>query len=624
MSTLSQLAFYYVVRHIEKFPVSALSLLPTQVRRRIFGALPASELWLLEKTHGLARLAEELDMEAVWEERIQTHISRWKTPSDITPEIHASVGDNREKTSFRDRYLAYVIRLLLLNEADRETYMHEPYDELVETTTRAQQFDQHKSLCFHLSRNAPRLPSASARGDHHYAFSEVPELVTKDDYFHFLIFGVYLREGYNSLYCLPGMPCVFDNQGEYRIPAHLKKIVSARNIQGMVGFLVGRTDWGPRKVEVNFPQHEKVFGEALLKFALLDDKQVDVIVRSDIVDWSEFERKLLKALFAPRAREGAPLIGERIIVDTYNSKASLIHARLFSFSGNNKKHDSLLSQQHYYWHIQVGENVESLIVRGLRDPCDGGDGSHGDGGGGSHGDGGGGGSHGDGYSSLLPTLVKLRPTLKEVELSNCTLTQEHLHQIVSLFLHASSSSTGCLHTLTVREWSPLSPQPTTTTTRPDTSDHNGVSPAKPPANDTTHDDDDVSSPATSYEQTLCIPFLPEGPCSSSWLLSLPHLSLKSLELTVSDKTCEKHVPLIIELLNTTHDPQQHDLSRHMDKIIVAIEAKRPPEVEAKHTGLIVDLSMHPLVSEVSIVPLSTEFRESNRLFSLLSRPPRPP
>ena len=97
-------------------------------------------------------------------------------------------------------------------------------------------------------------------------------------------------------------------------------------------------------------------------------------------------------------------------------------------------------------------------------------------------------------------------------------------------------------------------------------------------------------------KTLCLPFISSGPCSLAWLLSLPELSLKNLELTVREEGYESHLNAIHLIL------QSHTLSQFQFECTISIccESQIPPLL-LRMSQVVSQLRMCPPVKDVHFI-----------------------
>ena len=83
---------YYILMHLEEFPVNCLSLLPLSTRKELLWQLPVADVCLLEDT----KFTEGLDMAAYWKDALDEQafgVSSW---NDKELERYIQEWDNTE------------------------------------------------------------------------------------------------------------------------------------------------------------------------------------------------------------------------------------------------------------------------------------------------------------------------------------------------------------------------------------------------------------------------------------------------------------------------------------------------------------------------------------------------
>ena len=164
------------------------------------------------------------------------------------------------------------------------------------------------------------------------------------------------------------------------------------------------------------------------------------------------------------------------------------------------------------------------------------------------------------FPFLLSHLLTTRPSLRLIDLAGCWNDYNSLQLLVSTFLFASTNHP---QTLVIRELR----KPPGAFLCAKSQQEQGI--IKLPVK--------VRGPCRSGEhKTLCLPFISSGPCSLTWLLSLPKLSLKSLNLTVRD---------YVSHLNSIHLIfKSHPRPFHFDcTIFVSCESQFPSQARSPIT-----------------------------------------
>ena len=166
------------------------------------------------------------------------------------------------------------------------------------------------------------------------------------------------------------------------------------------------------------------------------------------------------------------------------------------------------------------------------------------------------------FPFLLSHLLTTRPSLRLIDLAGCWSDYNSLQLLVSTFLFASTDHP---QTLVIRE---LRMPPGAIRRAKSQQLQSSVKlPVK------------VSGPCRSGEhKTLCLPFISSGPCSLAWLLSLPKLSLKSLNLTVREEDYASHLNSIHLIFKSHPHPFHFDCT-----IFVSCESQVPSQVRSQVT-----------------------------------------
>ena len=570
VTSLKDATFYFVVEHAEAFSPASLALLPPRVRREILRLSPAAELWRLERC---AAFVEELDMEAVWSERVETHILAWVSPAEL------SVARPETGVRSREFYLERVASLLLSTTSERLRQFLSPHhmvisldpDETLKTV-----FDQCKRVCFRLSRVKPKCPRV---GDPVSTAGSSAELVIRRDYINFLFYGVCAKT-VPSLWKVE--TCAFDPEKEYHFPLRFVGGAATflQRFREMVRCLADCTGWGPKQLNVVSPSRE--FMESVTDEAVLGFLHTVEEVRVDVTDVGFPEViEALEAIFKPRASLSPTGLSIRVQFphqlswllprltavcgnrDAMNTESAQIRGETDGYLGLRKIDIEILERTSCdpsalmscsdWSRLLHQENIESIVLTRLGTGVP------------------------PGLSSVLCHLLLGRPSLRAVQLTDCSVSSHHLQSLVSVFL---STPTTHSQTLSIRQWSPPSSQPH------HSDNHTG---GMTPETTT-----GVDVPCQSGEnKVLCLPFIPAGPCSLPWLLALPRLSLPALELTIPDSLCETHLRDLLQILDSSDQLP-------VGSVTATVESSSPAEVESRCAGVMIDLAMCSHISEVRI------------------------
>ena len=556
---LKDLAFFFVVNQVPAYSPAALALLPPRVRRDLLDHLPAVELWRLESC---AEFTGGLDMEEVWKARVETHIKAWVSPEELSPP-----GD--ESASSRELYLAHLAKLLLF--------------------TTSQDLQQHTSL-YH-APILPGTPSVSSEEDSlalrkKFNFrlgraamspSSIAVLVKKEKYIAFLFYGIFMN--------IPSrvLPRVFDPQRKYyyipisyaRGPHSIVKRNLGKTFGEWVGYLVERVPWGPKKLDFGIPSPDFVSSSldrrvlSFLRFL----EEICVTITSDLTVHAVTD--VLRKLFGSESElpvtslsievqyfhqlswilpEVAKVCGKAEVSQSGYSRLKSIKIRVFMEEFASSK----TAQVCKWSKMLFQEEIKSVVLVRLKTcvPSD--------------------------LCRTLSHLLATRASLALIELVNCSINVTEMQLLVSTFLRTPTSHT---QTLSIREWHLLREAESSAVTRTE------ATPSLTAALKET-----LNLPCQSSEnKVLCLPFIPSGPCSLPWLLSLPQVSLSSLELTVPSSPT--HATQLLEILSTSE-------SLPVTGITVTFESKNPSATEKAHADIIFDLAMCPHVGEVQITKLS--------------------
>ena len=547
VTSLKDASFFAIVEQVHTYPPAALSLLPARVRRKMLPFLPAAELWRLERCRDFV---EGLDMEAVWSDRLKTHISDWVYPEDVD---EVKQGDH-EGPSAREVYLFNVTHVLLSMTADRLEHL--------DFQTHVSDSDIAERRAYVQRAGRFRLPHAlEPKGN-------TEELVNKDDYADLLFYGVFMK---NVPLLYKVASCHFHPEFNIPLPYNLKGArhsgcvrveratrqkytlspMCVQCFQNMVGYLVENIDWRPKTLSIcspslGFVKSVEKRNDTVLKF-LRSVEEIKVVITS-LASCFNMAR-VLRGVFQPQALAGL-------------SPTSLIIKQKNSLGG-----DACCS------------TVSGVVV----------------------------------------SLLETRPSLRHVELTNCSLETSDIESLVSAFL---CTATSCTKTLNIRQWGchfqvgrqfqesrhfkerrkfqvgrqfqggclfqeslPLN----RTHTPPPLRNQKLFEPLKISQKVATASEDSCQN---GENKVLCLPFLPS---LLQWLLAFPGLSLHHLELTVPDSLCDKYLPQICEILTRSSDSIPSPLP-----ITVTIECKTPSVTESRCAGMIFDLAMCPHIDEVRL------------------------
>ena len=578
--SLKDACFYFIVNHVVEFSPAALSLLPWHVRHRLLSFLPAADIWRLE---ACPEYVQDLDMEAVWKERIATHITAWKPARGLG-------FVEQETVTAREAYLNYVTRLLLSSTCEEFLQRSSSYRVVLGSLElRKSQYDVRKRISFHLHRVKPTENAAADR------------LVEKERYVQFLFYGIFMV---NPPGILDFISCTFDPRKEYHMLHHYtvksKKysyhhymdpvtgiytgVLTSLWLQDKIAFLMQCSGWMPKKLKIFPPSKqflESTSNETVLKF-LSHVKEIDVPVFTD-VGFPELA-DVLTALLGVKSG----LSPTSISIETmYRYQISWLLSRLAEVCGCSSRYLSTVCQmfsglkriaistlesqqptERYalttdWAAFLCHEEIETIRLVRLKSciPAS--------------------------LPSLLPHLVATRPSMRLVELTDCSITRSAIQTLVISFLCTATSHT---QSLLIRQWQPMT-------------DHEVELVSNQKKIYTCADNMTtvcLRGPCKSGDhKILCLPFILYGPCPLCWLLELPGLSLKTIEFTVGVWECQNRLNGLLSILNSL---SQKEVSPFPDgSVTVTIESPTPSAVEQSSAGVICDLAMCPLVNEVRIL-----------------------
>ena len=555
--SLNDASFFFVVDNVHAFSPAALSLLPWHVRRRLLEFLPAADLWRLESC---PKYSEGIDFEEVWKELVETHIFSWVPPQGM-PAFQQGDGETA-----REAFLAYLTRVLLSSTREelsqRVTSSHFiPFP----PTNEASLHERREKMSFHLRRT----PSGGGGG------SESEHLLDKSDYIHLLLHGVHMVSGPPRLLDYLAYP--FDSRRQYFCPKNTRDLDPTRAAQYRFSAsyreavdAIAISGWLPTGLEIVAPSPElaqSLSTRHVLKF-LSSVREVTVRLTND-VGFPE----IADALTALYRTENGLSPTDLCIEATYNYQLSWLLARLAEVCGfmtfqdycscykcikrdvrpngyNGLRRVSMrVSKVHQREHpvkkdwsiILCQAEIESIVLTRLKAHLP------------------------VGVCILLPHLIATRPSLKHVELVDCGLSCPAIEYLLIMFI---TTPTSHARTLTIRQWNHFYFEPLCV--------------------------QDMASCRDGHQKTLCIPFIPTGPGSLSWLLRCPELLLKSLEITIAESRCSRHLSQLHKVLEASKETMGFPVT-------VTIEAQTPSSAEQANAPVIFDLAMCPQISEVRIM-----------------------
>ena len=566
--SLQDASFYFIVNHITSFSAASLALLPSHVRLRLLSFISAIDLWRLNKSPAFCR---GLTVDEEWRRRVATHITAWKAPKGLE--------FNEREATFRESYLRYTLRLLLTSTGEElmqgPSQFHVGFREDY-GANRVKAYYERLQFCFHLRRANPQ-PSSGLND---------PKLLTKRSYIHFLFYGIRIEDAHTRL--LNYAAYVFDPQKKYfyscRNAADVFPswpLVTHRTpcvwFQKMVTLLKESSGWIPRKLDIVAPSHEfleAASSESVSEF-LSSVKDINVKFFND-VGFSEVADVLTKLFKTNKLSAESICIKMR-----YEYQVTWLLPRLAAVCGRLSPCDQLLfphlpDQQHANGYcgvrnitisthsdgnqmsssdwgvVMFQDKLESITLRACI-PTN--------------------------FPYLLSHLLATRPSLRLIDLTGCWNDYNSLQLLISTFLFAFTDHP---QSLVIRE---LLPGTGVKTQQGQGSDTEIELPAK------------VSGPCQSGEhKTLCLPFISSGPCSLAWLLSLPELSLKNLEITMREEGYESRLNAIHLIL------QSHKLSQFQFECTISVCcASQIPPLLLRMTHVISQLRMCPPVKDVRFI-----------------------
>ena len=566
--SLQEACFYFIVNHIASYTAASLALLPSHVRLRLISYAPAIDLWRLDKSPAFCR---GLTVDEEWRTRVATHITAWKTPKGLE--------FNEREATFRESYLRYTQRLLFTSTGSKlmqgPSAIHNMEFEGENGIRKL--YDYRKQFSFHLRR--ANLQPSNGLDD--------PKLLPKHDYIHFLFYGVHIETAQPEM--LKYTAFKFDSQEKYyHFPHHYAADMKFSTLslhhhtpcpwfQKMITVLKATSGWMPKKLEIVTPSYDflnTILCESVSEF-LSSVEEIDVNFFND-VGFIEVADVLTK-LF-----EMNKLSAESICIKTrYEYQVTWLLPRLAAVCGRLSPCDQLLfphlpDQQHANGYcgvrnitisthsdgiqmsssdwgvVMFQDKLKSITLRACI-PTN--------------------------FPYLLSHLLATRPSLRLIDLTGCWNDYNSLQLLVSTFLFAFTDHP---QSLIIRE---LPPGTGVKTQQGQGSDTEIELPAKLK----------VSGPCRSGEhKTLCLPFISSGPCSLAWLLSLPELSLKGLNLTVRE---ENHTSCLnaIHLIFKSHP---YSLFHCKCTIFICCKSQFPSQLRSR---VITQLRMCPQIKNVCFI-----------------------
>jgi hypothetical protein len=504
-----------------------------------------------------------------WRRRVATHITAWKAPKGLE--------FNEREATFRESYLRYTLRLLLTSTGEElmqgPSQFHVGFREDY-GANRVKAYYERLQFCFHLRRANPQ-PSSGLND---------PKLLTKRSYIHFLFYGIRIEDAHTRL--LNYAAYVFDPQKKYlyscRNAADIFPswpLVTHRTpclwFQKMVTLLKESSGWIPRKLDIVAPSHEfleAASSESVSEF-MSSVEEINVEFFNDVgfIEVSDALIKLFETInFSPAS----------ICIKTrYEYQVTWLLPRLAAVCGRLSPCDKelfphLTDQQDPngvsnlrnititthsdgsqmsssdWGVIMFQDKLESITLRACI-PTN--------------------------FPFLLSHLLATRPSLRLIDLTGCWNDYNSLQLLVSTFLFAFTDHP---QSLIIKE---LPPRTGLKILEGQGSDTKIELPAK------------VSGPCRSGEhKTLCLPFISSGPCSLAWLLSLPELSLKTLDLIVREENYVSHLNEIYDILKLLQFPFKCT-------VFVCCKSHFPCPVMLSKLEVISQLRMCPLVKDVRFI-----------------------
>jgi hypothetical protein len=506
-----------------------------------------------------------------WRTRVATHITAWKTPKGLE--------FNEREATFRESYLRYTQRLLFTSTGSKlmqgPSAIHNMEFEGENGIRKL--YDYRKQFSFHLRR--ANLQPSNGLDD--------PKLLPKHDYIHFLFYGVHIETAQPEM--LKYTAFKFDSQEKYyHFPHHYAADMKFSTLslhhhtpcpwfQKMITVLKATSGWMPKKLEIVTPSYDflnTILCESVSEF-LSSVEEIDVNFFND-VGFIEVADVLTK-LF-----EMNKLSAESICIKTrYEYQVTWLLPRLAAVCGRLSPCDKelfphLTDQQDPngvsnlrnititthsdgsqmsssdWGVIMFQDKLESITLRACI-PTN--------------------------FPFLLSHLLATRPSLRLIDLTGCWNDYNSLQLLVSTFLFAFTDHP---QSLIIKE---LPPRTGLKILEGQGSDTKIELPAK------------VSGPCQSGEhKTLCLPFISSGPCSLAWLLSLPELSLKNLEITMREEGYESRLNAIHLIL------QSHKLSQFQFECTISVccESQIPPLL-LRMSQVVSQLRMCPPVKDVRFI-----------------------
>ena len=577
--SLQDVCFYVIASHITSFSAAHLAPIPSHIRLRLLPYAPAIHLWRLDRSPAFCR---GVAVEKEWKRRIATHITAWKAPKGL------EFISEREEVTFRESYLRYILRLLLTSTGEELMQKPSPFHVRVgiighkryakAASAVRDAYEHNLKFFFHL-HSAIQQP-LSDRVDHQ-------QLISKYTYINFLFYGVHIDAARGRLRNFETYMC--DPQRKYFLPHHYAADIQPSSVpcfqisqnesclwfQKMVTLLKETSGWMPEKLDIVAPSHEfleAASSESVSEF-MSSVEEINVEFFNDVgfIEVSDALIKLFKTInFSPASiciktryeyqvtwllprlaavcdrlspcdKELFPHLTDQ---QDPNGVSNLRNITITTHSDGSQMSSS------DWGVIMFQDKLESITLRACI-PTN--------------------------FPFLLSHLLATRPSLRLIDLTGCWNDYNSLQLVVSTFLFAFTDHP---QSLIIKE---LPPRTGLKILEGQGSDTKIELPAK------------VSGPCRSGEhKTLCLPFISSGPCSLAWLLSLPELSLKTLDLIVREENYVSHLNEIYDILKLLQFPFKCT-------VFVCCKSHFPCPVMLSKLEVISQLRMCPLVKDVRFI-----------------------
>ena len=568
MPSLLDACLYFIANHIAAFSAATLAPIPSQLRLRLLPFAPAIDLWRLDRSPEFCR-GLELVLKEEWRRRVGTHITVWKAPKGL------EFVSDREEATFRETYLRYTLQLLLTSTGEELMQRPSPFHVRVGHRKHANggsvahdAYEHHLKFIFHLHRDNPR---------------RVPQtkLLSKYTYINFLFYGIHIDSAPGWLRNFETY--VFDSEKKYLYPRRSDvqpNITTWPQIspddprlwfQTMLSLLKGSSGWMPEKLDIVTPSREffETVSSGSVSEYLSSAEEINVRFFNDVgfIEVAVILMKLFKmnklspasisiktrykyqvVWLLPRLAAvcGRLLPCDKLLFPHFDDQQQADRISSFRNITISTQSDGSLMSPSDWGVIMFQDRIESITLRACI-PTN--------------------------FPFLLSHLLTTRSSLRLIDLAECWKDYNSLQLLVSTFLFAFTDHP---QTLIIRELPPLTGIKT-----------QQEQVFKLPL--------EVSGPCRSGEhKTLCVPYISSGPCSLTWLLSLPELNMKTLELTVMEEDYKSHLNEIHQTLKLAHFPFKCT-------IFVCCDSHFPSPAELSKSQVISELRMCPLVKDVRFV-----------------------